>query len=107
MAARPRTAAALSSNNSRKAATPRLRAAPAATRNSGSVQSRGASCAGAGMQPKPIITRGQPLAGGRVPAICAPLVARTPDELAAEAAAVVARQPDLLEWRVDFFAPLA
>lgn len=59
------------------------------------------------MQPKPIITRGQALAGGRVPAICAPLVARTPDELAVEAAAVVARQPDLLEWRVDFFAPLA
>jgi 3-dehydroquinate dehydratase I len=59
-----------------------------------------------GMQPRPILLRGQPLAGGRLPAICAPLVARTPDALAAEAAAVAAKQPDLLEWRVDFFEPI-
>lgn len=59
------------------------------------------------MQPRPILVRGQPLAGGRLPAICAPLVARTPDALAAEAAAVATTKPDLLEWRVDFFAALA
>ena len=58
------------------------------------------------MQTRPIITRGQPLAGGRVPAVCAPLVGRTPEALAAEAVAVVAKQPDLLEWRVDFFQDL-
>ena len=55
------------------------------------------------MQTRPIILKGQPLAQGRVPAVCAPLVARTADALRAEAAAVAAKQPDLLEWRVDFF----
>jgi 3-dehydroquinate dehydratase-1 len=58
------------------------------------------------MQPRPIIVGGRPVAGGRVPAICAPLVARTPQALAAEAAAVAAKQPDLLEWRIDFFDAL-
>jgi 3-dehydroquinate dehydratase I len=55
------------------------------------------------LQPRAITLGGRPLAGGRVPAICAPLVARTGEALAAEAAAVAAKQPDLLEWRVDFF----
>lgn len=41
------------------------------------------------------------------PAICAPLVARTQAALAQEAADVAAKQPDLLEWRVDFFEGLA
>jgi 3-dehydroquinate dehydratase I len=59
------------------------------------------------MQPRPITLSGRPLAGGRLPAICAPLVGRTPDQLAAEAAAVVLKQPDLLEWRVDFFESIA
>lgn len=56
------------------------------------------------MQPRPIFVRGRPLAGGRLPAVCAPLVARTRSDLAAEAAAVAALQPDLIEWRVDFFS---
>lgn len=59
------------------------------------------------MQPRPILIGGRPLAGGRLPAVCAPLVARTGEALAAEAAAVAALQPDLLEWRVDFFAAIA
>ena len=59
------------------------------------------------MHPRAIILGGRPLAGGRVPAICAPLVGRTRAALAAEAAAVAARQPDLIEWRVDFLEPLA
>jgi len=59
------------------------------------------------VQPRPIELRGRPLAEGRVPAVCAPLVARTREALAAEAAAVAALRPDLLEWRVDFFAALA
>lgn len=58
-------------------------------------------------QGKAIFWGGQPLAGGRMPAVCAPLVARTREALVAEAAAVAARQPDLLEWRVDFFAAIA
>lgn len=59
------------------------------------------------MQPRPIVLRGRPLADGRLPAICAPLVARTHADLADEAAAVAAKQPDLLEWRVDFFQSIA
>ncbi len=55
----------------------------------------------------PITVRGVPLAAGRLPAVCAPLVARTPEALRAEAAMVVARQPDLLEWRIDHFAAIA
>jgi 3-dehydroquinate dehydratase-1 len=52
------------------------------------------------MQGRPIVVRGQPLA---YPAVCAPLVARTSEALVAECAAVAAKRPDLLEWRVDFF----
>lgn len=59
------------------------------------------------MQPSPIVVRGHPLAGGRLPAVCAPLVARDADALEAEARTVAALQPDLLEWRVDFFTGLA
>jgi 3-dehydroquinate dehydratase I len=57
--------------------------------------------------PHTITLGGRPLAGGRLPAICAPLVARTRAALAEEAAAVAALQPDLLEWRVDFFEAIA
>lgn len=59
------------------------------------------------MQAHPILLRGRPLAGGSVPAVCAPLVARSRDALLAEAGTVAALQPDVLEWRVDFFAALA
>ncbi len=38
-----------------------------------------------------------------MPAICAPLVARTHEALLLETRAVAAKKPDLLEWRVDFF----
>jgi 3-dehydroquinate dehydratase-1 len=55
------------------------------------------------MHTRPITLNGTPLAGGQVPAVCVPLVARTAAELQAEAAQAAARQPDLLEWRVDFF----
>lgn len=40
---------------------------------------------------------------GKFPLVCAPLVARERNALLAEAAAVAARGPDVLEWRVDFF----
>ena len=47
---------------------------------------------------------------GRQPAyplVCAPLVGRSRDALLAEAAAVAAKDPGLLEWRVDFFEGIA
>ncbi|HYF21225.1 MAG TPA: type I 3-dehydroquinate dehydratase, partial [Ramlibacter sp.] len=56
---------------------------------------------------QPIQIRGRALAGGRLPALCIPLVARTADALLAEAAAAGAKSPDLLEWRVDFFEGIA
>ena len=55
------------------------------------------------MQPKAIELKGVPPGSGRFPAICAPLVGRTRDQLLAEVAVVAAMQPDILEWRVDFF----
>ena len=50
--------------------------------------------------------RGKPVAGGKLPLICTPLVGRTREEVLAELAAVLPKAPDLLEWRVDFFAAL-
>lgn len=44
-----------------------------------------------------------PALTGKFPLVCAPLVGRDRATLLAEAAAVAARGPDLLEWRVDFF----
>lgn len=52
------------------------------------------------MSARPIVTRYGELP---VPAVCAPLVARTTEALVEECAAVAAKKPDLLEWRVDFF----
>ena len=52
------------------------------------------------MQGRSITVGGRALA---YPAVCAPLVARTTEALAAECAAVAAKGPDLIEWRVDFF----
>ena len=56
---------------------------------------------------KPITLKGKPLAEGRLPAVCIPLVARTADALRIEAAAAGRLAPDLVEWRVDFFEGLA
>lgn len=50
--------------------------------------------------------RGQPIAGGKLPLICTPLVGRTHEEVLAEVAAVLPKAPDLLEWRVDFYTAL-
>jgi len=56
------------------------------------------------MQPnKPIELNGQAIAGGKFPLVCTPLVGRTPDDLLAELAVVLPKQPDVLEWRVDYF----
>ena len=56
---------------------------------------------------RPITLRGRPLAGGTLPAVCIPLVARSAEALLAEAAAAAAKGPDLLEWRVDHFEGIA
>ncbi len=52
---------------------------------------------------KPIELNGQPIAGGKFPLICTPLVGRTLDQLLAELDVVLPKKPDMLEWRVDFF----
>lgn len=53
--------------------------------------------------PRRIELGGKPVGSGRFPVICAPLVGRTRERLLAEAAAVAAKKPDIIEWRVDFF----
>ena len=52
---------------------------------------------------KPIELNGQPIANGKFPLICTPLVGRTLDKLLAELDVVLPKEPDVLEWRVDFF----
>jgi 3-dehydroquinate dehydratase-1 len=52
---------------------------------------------------KPIELNGQAIAGGKFPLVCTPLVGRTPEQLMAELAVVLPKQPDVLEWRVDYF----
>jgi 3-dehydroquinate dehydratase-1 len=56
---------------------------------------------------RPIEVRGRPIGGGKLPAICTPLVARSGDAVLAELSAVLAKKPDLIEWRADFFAGIA
>lgn len=52
---------------------------------------------------KAIELNGQAIAGGKFPLICTPLVGRTPENIQAELDVVLPKQPDVLEWRVDFF----
>jgi 3-dehydroquinate dehydratase-1 len=54
------------------------------------------------MPEKIIDARGRKL-GGERPLICTPLVGRSRERILAEAAGVVAKEPDVIEWRVDFF----
>ena len=56
---------------------------------------------------KGIAVRGKPVAGGKEPLICTPLVARDEASVLRELAVVCAKRPDLIEWRVDFFAGIA
>jgi 3-dehydroquinate dehydratase I len=55
---------------------------------------------------KPITLNGKSLGSGRFPTICTPLVGRTREQLLAELALACPKQPDLLEWRVDFFTAI-
>jgi 3-dehydroquinate dehydratase-1 len=56
---------------------------------------------------KAIELHGKPVAGGKFPLICTPLVGRTRDEILNELQVVLAKKPDVLEWRVDFFEDIA
>jgi len=57
------------------------------------------------MSAKVIDIRGRKL-GGDTPLICTPLVGRTRERVLAEAASVVTKHPDVVEWRVDYFGPI-
>jgi 3-dehydroquinate dehydratase I len=54
------------------------------------------------MPDKVIVLRGKQL-GGETPLICTPLVGRSRERILAEAASVVPKRPDVIEWRVDYF----
>jgi 3-dehydroquinate dehydratase I len=49
-----------------------------------------------------IEVHGKAIANGKVPVICTPLVGKTGEAVLAELAAVRAKRPDVIEWRVDF-----
>ena len=57
------------------------------------------------MPDKIMAVRGVALGGG-TPLICAPLIGRTRERILAEAASVIPKAPDVIEWRVDFFASI-
>lgn len=52
---------------------------------------------------KPIELNGKLVSDGKFPLICTPLVGRTRTKILDELNVVLAKQPDILEWRVDFF----
>lgn len=51
---------------------------------------------------KPLVIRELTLGTGR-PKICVPLTGKTEEEILSQAEAAMKKEPDLLEWRVDFF----
>jgi 3-dehydroquinate dehydratase I len=53
---------------------------------------------------RPVEVRGRPIGGGRLPAICAPLIGRSGEAVLAELAAILGKKPDLIEWRADYFS---
>ncbi len=52
---------------------------------------------------KQLDVRGRILATGQAPLVCTPLVGTSRDHILAETSRVLAKGPDLLEWRVDCF----
>ncbi|OIJ14035.1 3-dehydroquinate dehydratase [Anaerobacillus arseniciselenatis] len=42
----------------------------------------------------------------QIPYICTPLTGKTTDEISSELTNIVSKQPDMLEWRVDFFSDI-
>jgi len=55
---------------------------------------------------KSLVLRGREMVAGKPPLICVPLIGATGDALRAELAAILPAEPDLIEWRADFFAAL-
>ena len=51
---------------------------------------------------KVIDIRGRML-GGETPLLCTPLVGTTSERILAEASSVIAKKPEVIEWRVDYF----
>lgn len=60
-----------------------------------------------GVPARALRTRLGPLAGGRLPAVCVPLLGASVAELEAEAREAVAAGADALEWRIDAFPDVA
>jgi 3-dehydroquinate dehydratase-1 len=56
-------------------------------------------------QVKIVEIRGRRL-GAETPLICTPLVGRSADRVLDEARSVIAKRPDVIEWRVDYFASI-
>ncbi len=59
------------------------------------------------MKPGKVIEVRSKTLGGGTPLICTPLVGRTRERVLAEAASVVKKSPDVVEWRVDYFEGIA
>ena len=59
------------------------------------------------MKPGKVIEVRNKTLGGGTPLICTPLVGRTRERVLAEAASVVKKSPDVVEWRVDYFEGIA
>jgi 3-dehydroquinate dehydratase-1 len=58
-------------------------------------------------QAKDIVARGRVLGDGRGPLVCIPVVGRQRAEVLDELSAAVSDQPELIEWRADFFDNVA
>ncbi len=56
---------------------------------------------------KTLTLHGKPLHARGPALICAPLIAHTAEELFTELAVILPKQPDVIEWRVDFFGDIA
>lgn len=52
---------------------------------------------------KHLTVRGEALAQGRSPLICTPIVGRSAEHILQECTLLVAKAPDVIEWRIDFF----
>lgn len=55
---------------------------------------------------KPIVVKGRIIGDKKSPAIIVPLVGKTADAIMAELDRVLAKRPDLIEWRADFFTDI-
>ena len=56
---------------------------------------------------KLIQLHGKPIAEGKIPLICTPLVGKTQASILAELETILPKKPDVIEWRVDFFSAIS